>query len=61
MLVKFGFEFFIDANKMSGKELFNKYYPMSASVKVKTAIRKALLVTGAYGLAKKAVDKVKGR
>lgn len=54
-------EFFIDANKMSGKELFNKYYPMSASVKVKTAIRKALLVTGAYGLAKKAVDKVKGR
>lgn len=53
--------FLADAAKMSGKELFEKYYPVTNEVKVKTAIRKALLVTGIYGMAKKCMNRVRGR
>ena len=50
-----------DAAKMSGKELFEKYYPVTNKVKVKTAIRKALLMTGIYGTMKKCLNRVRGR
>lgn len=53
--------FFHDAVRMDGTELFNKYYPITAKVKIKTAIRKALMTTGAYGVAKKCVNKLRGR
>ena len=53
--------FLTDATKMSGKELFEKYYPVTNKVKVKTAIRKMLLVTGIYGTMKKYLNRVRGR
>lgn len=53
--------FLADAAKMSGKELFEKYYPVTNKVKVKTAIRKALLMTGIYGTMKKCLNRVRGR
>ena len=53
--------FLADAAKMSGKELFEKYYPVTNKVKVKTAIRKALLLTGIYGTMKKYLNRVRGR
>ena len=53
--------FLADAAKMSGKELFKKYYPVTNKVKVKTAIRKALLMTGIYGIMKKCLNRVRGR
>lgn len=51
----------VDAAKMSGAELFDKYYPITRKVKVKTAIRKALLVTGIYGTMKECLNRVRGR
>lgn len=54
-------QFFKDAAHMSGTELFGKYYPVTAKTKLKTAIRKMLLVTGAYGAAKKCLNKLRGR
>lgn len=53
--------FMADAAKMSGAELFDKYYPITRKVKVKTAIRKTLLVTGIYGTMKKCLNRVRGR
>lgn len=53
--------FLADAAKMSGKELFEKYYPVTNKVKVKTAIRKALLMTEIYGTMKKYLNRVRGR
>ena len=53
--------FLADASKMSGKELFEKYYPVTNKIKVKTAIRKALLMTGIYGTMKKCLNRVRGR
>lgn len=53
--------FFHDAVRMDGMELFKKYYPITVKVKIKTAIRKALLTTGAYGVAKKCLNKLRGR
>lgn len=53
--------FMADATKMSGTELFEKYYPVTNKVKVKTAIRKLLLMTGIYGMTKKCLNRVRGR
>lgn len=53
--------FFQDAAEMDGTELFNKYYPITAKVKIKTAIRRVLLTTGAYGAAKKCLNELRGR
>ena len=53
--------FLVDAAKLSGKELFEKYYPVTNKVKVKTAIRKILLMTGIYGAMKKCLNRVRGR
>lgn len=53
--------FMADADRLSGKELFEKYYPITRKVRAKTAIRKALLVTGIYGMAKKCMNRVRGR
>lgn len=54
-------QFFEDAEHLSGTELFEKYYPITGKIKAKTAIRKLLVVTGAYGLMKKCLNKVRGR
>lgn len=53
--------FFHDAVRMDGTELFNKYYPINAKAKIKTVLRKALLITGVYGCAKKCLNKLRGR
>lgn len=54
-------QFFIDAQELSGAALFEKYYPITAKIKAKTAIRKMLIVTGTYGAVKKCLNKVRGR
>lgn len=54
-------DFFDDAQAMTGKELFEKYYPITAKIKIKTIIRKTLLVTGIYGTMKKILNKARGR
>lgn len=54
-------EFFDDAQMMSGAELFSKYYPVTTKIKIKTATRKILIVTGAYGISKKVINKIKRR
>lgn len=54
-------QFFEDAERLSGAELFGKYYPITAKTKIKTAARKTLLVTGYYGVAKKCLNKLRGR
>lgn len=53
--------FMTDAERLHGTELFKKYYPVTRKVKAKTAIRKALLVTGVYKMAKKYMNQVRGR
>ena len=53
--------FFDDAQSMTGNELFEKYYPVTTKVKIKTLIRKTLLVTGIYGSMKKILNKARGR
>lgn len=53
--------FMADARVLSGKGLFVKYYPITAKVKVKTAIRKVFLITGIYGIMKKCLNRMKGR
>lgn len=52
-------KFFEDARRLSGAELFEKYYPITT--KLKTAARKVLLTMGAYGAAKKCLNKLRGR
>ena len=54
-------KFFLDAQKLSGKDLFNKYYPITVKVKIKTLLRKLLLITGSYSTVKKILNKVRGR
>lgn len=54
-------QFMEDAQSLSGKELIEKYYPVTIKVRVKTAIRKALLITGVYGAIKKCLNRVRGR
>ena len=54
-------KFFYDAQLMDGKELLKKYYPITLKVKVKTQIRKFLLVTGLYRTSKKLLNKMRGR
>lgn len=51
----------IDAGKLSGQELFTRYFPITLKVKVKTRIRKLLLITGVYGTMKKCLNRVRGR
>mgnify|MGYP000302815088 FL=1 len=53
--------FISDASKMSGEELFKKYFPISSKIKMKTAIRKVLLTLGIYGTMKKYLNRVRGR
>lgn len=54
-------QFFKEAQKLSGSELFEKYFPITAKTKLKTVGRKALLVTGAYAFIKKGLNKLRGR
>lgn len=54
-------QFFADSERLSGTELFGKYYPITTKTKLKTAARKVLLVSGVYGLAKKCLNKLQGR
>lgn len=53
--------FFNDAQLMDGRSLLEKYYPITSKVKVKTQIRKFLLVTGLYRIVKKFLNKMRGR
>ena len=53
--------FMADVAKMSGTELFEKYYPITNKVKVKTAIRRILLMTGMYRTMKKCLNRMRGR
>lgn len=53
--------FFNDAQQMNGTVLFENYYPITFKVKIKTQIRKFLLVTGMYRIAKKILNKMRGR
>ena len=53
--------FMYDAKRLSGAELFGKYYPVTWKVKLKTAVRKILLMTGIYGVMKKCMNKMRGR
>lgn len=54
-------QFFKDAQNLTGSELFEKYYPITIKTRVKTAIRKLLLLTEAYGIMKKGLNKMRGR
>lgn len=45
--------FFKDANRMSGEELFNKYFPETFKVKVKHCIRLTCYKLGIYSATKK--------
>ncbi len=54
-------KFMKDATILDGKSLFSKYYPITAMVTVKTAIRKILLVTGCYGVMKRLLNRMRGR
>lgn len=45
--------FFKDANRMSGEELFNKYFPETFKVKVEHCIRLTCYKLGIYSAAKK--------
>lgn len=52
-------KFFEDAQNMNGRLLFNKYYPITVKVRIKTFARKVLLVTGLYSVSKKIKRKLK--
>lgn len=52
-------QFFKDAEKMSGAELFEKYYPNSVIVKAKTVIRGILLRTGVYKNVKRYLNRIR--
>ena len=54
-------QFMEETLSLPGKELMEKYYPVTTRVRVKTMIRKALLVTGIYGVMKKCLNQVRGR
>lgn len=54
-------QFMNDAKTLSGDVLFDKYYPVTAKVKIKTMVRKTLLITGIYSMAKKCLNRVRGR
>lgn len=56
-----GESFFHDAVELDGASLFDKYYPITTKVKIKTAIRKILLITGTYRAAKKCLNKLRWR
>ncbi len=45
--------FFKDANRMSGEELFNKYFPETFKVKAEHCIRLTCYKLGIYSVAKK--------
>ena len=53
--------FLEDAARLTGTELFEKYYPITTKTKIKTVARKMLLTTGAYSAAKKCLNKLRGR
>ena len=54
-------QFFIDAADMTGAELFEKYFPVTFLIRLKTAVRGLLVTTGLYGFTKKLLNKVRGR
>lgn len=54
-------QFFNDAQVMSGTELFAKYYPINCQIRLKTLIRRILLQTKTYRIAKMLLNKARGR
>ena len=53
--------FMADAVKMSGTELFGKYYPVTKVIRVKTAVRQVLVLIGFYGIVKRKLGKFRKR
>jgi len=53
--------FFEDAKQMDGRQLFQKYFPITTEVRIKTTIRKVILRLGMYSFAKDMIEKVRGR
>lgn len=53
--------FMTDAMYLASEELFQKYFPVSLSIRLKTAGRKVLVVTGLYGVMKHILNKMRGR
>lgn len=51
-------DFFIDANVLSGDELFNKYFPETVKVKLERSIRVFCYKTGIYNFAKRTAKKI---
>lgn len=51
-------EFFLDAGRMSGEELFEKYFPETMKVRLERAARIACHRLGVYGAAKRALKKI---
>lgn len=51
-------DFFRDANRMPGKELFEKYFPETMKVKMERTIRIACYKTGIYSVAKRIAKKM---
>lgn len=54
-------QFMKDALNLSGHELFAHYFPITLNVKIKTYVRKLLLITGVYRTMKKCLNRVRGR
>ena len=51
-------EFFEDANKLNGVELYNKYFPETIKVKLERIVRLGCYKLGIYAIAKKVFVKI---
>lgn len=54
-------QFMSDAKEMLAGDLFQKYYPITYKIKIKTWIRKILIQIKLYGTMKMILNKLKGR
>ena len=52
-------DFFNDIDSMDASEFFDKYFPDDIKVRLKRVLRRFLIQTGLYSIAKKAVQRVK--
>ncbi|MGL5434758.1 MAG: hypothetical protein ACRDBO_05065 [Lachnospiraceae bacterium] len=51
-------QFFYDANRKAGLELFEQYFPETSKVKLKRTARIICYKTGIYSIAKRAVKAI---
>lgn len=54
-------QFFEDAVKLNGKDLFNKYFPVTVKIQLVTYIRSLLVITGIYSTIKRLKTKLESR